>query len=498
MAFPSDFTPFAQAFMPTQRWAVRRAEKDQNLAYQQGMAQLEMQKQAQNELLIRQQMELERRMNALPFEGPDIRKRNQFRDEQMKKLAKRIETDYMGDASKFLKAEGQLSVEERWNEFLGSEVFKTGINNARNLALAMQASQKGELLVGSMDADGKYTPGETEMAEFYNGKRDRFNFRSSYKADTGKIYDYFGKQDNPANKYDASATVPQQDIINYIRGNHDPLVAADMIARNYVPSNVPYKRYSLQDALKFDIDMGKDRIDIAYKLQQGQLNQLRGQKLQSEMNGGADGSGRTGMDIAIAGATSEQKSRFVSKPGENYTIGTLDRKLTDYVNSFGELDFMRMGLPADVMQKAVKNLSGVEVGGKVSEMIFADNGGYVLPLSKVPHRVISVNGNIYAPKQELVARSEKKLANGFVKVKIGLSEDAAEDLKLYNDNTILWDTDTEKGRGKYTRNPENSKELIFEGYVPVRGMLSNQMLDMFFTKNAMGQKYATDEFALPP
>jgi len=296
MAFPSDFTPFAQAFMPTERWAVRRAEKDQNLAYQQGIAQMEMQKQAQNELLIRQQMELEKRMNAIPFEGPDIRKRNQFRDEQMRKLAKRIETDYMGDASKFLKAEGQLSVEERWSEFLGSDVYKTGMNNARNLALALQATQKGELLVGSMDEKGKYTPGETEMAEFYMGKRDRFNFRSSYKADTGKIYDYFGKQDNPANKYDAAATVPQQDIVNYIRGNHDPLVAADMIARNYVPSNVPYKRYSIQDAMKFNMDMAKDKQTMAYQGQQMELSRLRGQKSQNELSGGADGVGRHPID----------------------------------------------------------------------------------------------------------------------------------------------------------------------------------------------------------
>ena len=492
MAFPSDFTPFAQAFMPTQRWAVRRAEKDQNLAYQQGMAQLEMQKQAQNELLIRQQQELERRMNALPFEGPDIRKRNQFRDEQMKKLAKRIETDYMGDASKFLKAEGQLSVEERWNEFLGSEVFKTGINNARNLALAMQASQKGELLVGSMDEKGKYTPGETEMAEFYNGKRDRFNFRSSYKADTGKIYDYFGKQDNPANKYDASATVPQQDIINYIRGNHDPLVAADMIARNYVPSNVPYKRYSLQDALKFNMDMSRDNQTMAYQRQQMELSKLRGQKLQNEMGGGADGSGRTWTDIAIGGATATQKTAFTPKEGEDYTISTLGKKLTDYAGN-GTLEFMRIGIPNEPMQKAVRSLSGVSEGGRVSEMIFADNGGYVLPLSKVPHRVISVEGNIYAPPSELNRFKQGGRSDGFVKVRIGLSEDAAEQLDLYD--TDFFNEDTAKGRGKYTRNPENSSEMIFEGYVPVRGMITNELLNLYGTKGAMGQKYTTEEFS---
>lgn len=485
-----DAVPFAQAMMPTQRWSLRRAEKDQNLAYQQAQTQFAQQDQMKQQALIEQQAQVDDLIMKLPLESPDKRRLMKFRNKQRAELSRYIHENYK-TPREFLLAEGPLSTQDQMSKLLASDEYLNGVANSQQVALAMEARRKGEYLVGGLDDKGAYRSGEQQMADYYAGKQDHYRFIKSYKPDTTKVYEHFGKQDNPLNKYDNNAYVPQAEVLNFLRSSNDPLIVADMQARNYIPSKVPYKRYSLQDALKFNMDMEKDRIDIAYKQQSMGLSSLRAQKLQNELSGSVDGSGRTWMDIATGGATVADKKVFTPQEGEDYTISTIGKKLSDYAAN-GTLEFMRIGVPNDTMQKAVKGLSGVTEGGSVPEMIFPDNGGFVLRLNQVPNRVVSVEGNIYAPPTELDAFKKGGRADGFVKARIAVSEDAAHQLGLYN--TTLWDTDTKKGRGKYTRD-DKTNDMIFEGYVPVRGMITNELLDLYGTKGALGGKYTTEAFS---
>lgn len=489
MAAFNDSTPFIQALLPRERWAVRRAEKDQNLNLAQMQTQLAMQQQAQEQQAIAQQMQVDQLIQQLPLQGPDKKRLVQFREQQRQKLSKYIQENYKNPAE-FLRAEGPTAAQQQLAEIQNSDVFINGITNSQHIALAMEARKKGEYLVGEMGQDGTYTAGEQQLADFYAGKRDSFRFSRSYKPDTSKVYEYFGKQDNPLNKFDNSAFVPQAEVVNFLRSQNDPIVIADMAARNMIPGQVSYKRYSIQDAMKFNTDMAKDNIDMQAKKQAMGLNNLKAQKLQNELSGGGGTGGLTFMNLSAGSALVSERTAFTPKPGEDYTLQTTGKSLTSYAGN-GVLEFSKLGMPTKAIQDGVKALSGIQEGGSVGELVFPYNGGGIMRLNQVPNRVVSIDGNVYAPSEELANYRSGMASDGFLKVKVAVSEKDADKLGMYNDNAIWWDTDTEKGRGKYTRDPKTN-ELIFEGYVPSKGLINNPLLDLLGTKNMMGTKYADD------
>lgn len=504
--FPADNTAFALALMPTERYAVRRAQKDQELLYQQALAQQAAADNQQMQQQVAMMQQTEQAILAQPFLGKDKVALNQWWNGKKKELAAKIENDYKGDAKRFLSSEGRSTVQDLSNEFLGSELYTRGSNNTKNFLLAQEALKKGEYVIGEYGANGKYQSGIQSMADFINGKSDSFSFRGSYKeVPTAKMIDHFSKMDNPYNKFDRSATVPRREIEAWIRANSTPEVANDLIARGYADVPISYKRYSIQDEMNFNSDeaLKAQRLNlmqsqIGLNAQRSVLNQ---QKIAENAQNAADsqGSGGGAAWFTKYKGTPLAPVQEVFKPNKNedYSISTLGTTLADYSQD-GQLKFTERNVLTDTGKSYVRNKAGIgDKGGTVSEAILTKNGGHVLKLGQVPHVVESVDGNIYLPTADIQSVpngiEQRKRGDGFTKATLRVPKSAADALGLYNDNWWIFpNTDTDKGRGIYTEDKKTGDLIFKDVLIPLPGIYYDQEFNRLMLKNSMGQKAANE------
>jgi len=390
-----------------------------------------------------------------------------------------------------------MYVQEIANEFVASDVFKSGRNNVQNLALAQEALKKGEYVIGGYGGDGHYRSGLQLMSDFINGQSDGFQFRGSYKdVPTKQMIEHFGKMDNPYNKFDRTATVPRMEVENWIRGNATPEVAQDLIARGYADTPISYKRYSLQDESEYNADMLNKQMRYGLGLQQSALNQQRGLINQMKINEKSQENAALSSDGPWFDRNNGTPrvgfaADFKPNKDEDYMINSLGVKLSDY-NQGGQLTFTRYNTLHDTAKSYVRNKAGIGAkGGTAQEAIILKNGGHVLNLANIPHVVDSVDGDIYLPNADKGNSGRRNRGDGFTKATIRIPKSGADALGLYNDH--WWKlSDTDKGRGLYTEDPKTGDLIFKDVYIPLKGIYFDQEFNRLMLKNSMGQKAAND------
>lgn len=500
MAIP-DNTPFLAALMPRDRWAVRSAQKDQELMYQQVLQQQSAMNLQQTQQQVAAMQQAQAELYKLPFMGRDNMAKTQWLNQKFSDLAKKIEKDYGNNPEKFLETEAPFIIKEIQNEFLASPIYKRGIQNLNNYTLAQSALSKGEYIVGGRDANGAYRSGRQMLADYINGNADTFVFGGSYKEPPLRdMIEYFGKQDNPYNKYDRNARVPRSEIENYIRSSATPEIAEDLIARGYADVPISYKRYSIQDEQNYNADLALKDMRYRTGQQQMGLNQQRSILNQQKI---AENAKELQADSASGGTwfseyrgTKPAPIKEVFRPvqGENYNIASLNANLKDFAPN-GQIELTRRDVLTNTGKTYVRNKAGIGAkGGTAQDVIIPKNGGHVVNLSDVPHMVTEVDGNIYLPNGDIMnARGDRRTGHGFTKATIRIPKSAADAKGLYNENWwIIPDTDTEKGRGILMEDKKTGDFILKDVYLPLYGIYNDAEFNRLMLKGSMGQKRANE------
>ena len=521
MAYTSGYNSNAvalyEALKPRTNYAQLRASKDQELAMQ---AQLTAMSQQEQQIAQQQALNVENaknQINSLPFMGIDASNKSKWMNEYKKQVEEKIKKDYNGDARSFFDAEGASISQKILSDFQNSDVYKRGKQNLTNISMALDAQKNGHNIIGGIDSNGKYRTGESMMSDFMAGKLESFNWSGSYKNDIGNsMLEHFSKLDNPINKFGFD-TVPLQEKAAFLSAKYgnDPLVLADYNARGGLNTPIPYKRYSLTDAQEYQDKRDERLLDrnikianearkqqmFPYQVASEQANLTLKQQKIAENNGQSDSTSPSFYDKVIGNMQLENRYEFKPAQGVNTQIKTLGLDLNDYSEN-GVLNVNKASIPQKNVQSAVASLAGFNgKDGQIKEGIVLQNGGGVIDFSKIPHTVVSVDGNFYSFGKQINRSSSGKVTNidgnAFTKATIRLTEDEAKAAGLIEGT--IWDSSTQLGAGmkevKEGGMIVKDNGLEFEVLVPIKGLFKDKLIQQSLQGSFETKKVATEAYS---
>lgn len=487
------------AIVPHRSYAQMSARKDQEMRYARIAQEEARQDQQEQSARIQQQQDVIAQMRNLPVEEPDRARINKWVDGQLKGLAGHIAKNYPQNPEAFFQAEGEMWLKNTLTSLTSSDLYAAAQRNKEYVAMARSAMAKGEDLTGTFDEKGKYVPAESQLLDYMRGKNPTFEFKGSYKADTKAIYDYFGKMDNPnGSKFDRNARVSEEDKLNMSISTMGGANGRDMYYRYLRNRDMRFKQYSFEDQQLFNTDIANKKSMIATRAGsldiQRQNIALKKQKLAQEK----DQASYTGAVDKILGtpvgrtefqAYSGDKNKRIQTLG-GATIADIMVPRPDGTAGFEFQEFSGLTLGKDFSRAA-----GISKGSQLKEGIVTGAGGEsaYLDLSKIPHKVITSQSNIFVDTPEILkADGEKRLpSRGYKKVTIQVEADQAEESGLY-DTDFINELEGAGKAGRIVEDSKGNKQIELEVMVPLQGFFQNAEVQNRANKAFFGQKRTND------
>lgn len=501
-----------RAAVPQRSYAQLSAMKDRQMylaGIQEERARLSQQENQKN---IELQQDTFNKIRNMPFEAPDKQRIGMWLRERQKELAKHLEKNYPNREEDFFKNELSTWLKNTAGELYSSDLFAMATNNKENVFYAKQAIADNKNLTGTFDQNGNYKSAESALLDFMQGKTTTFRYNGSYKPDGQFVYDHFAKMDNPnGSRYDRNAFASGQDVLNLVTSRLGDTNGRDMYYRMFQGRSVPYKRYSLEDQALFNLDVANKQSMMDARRQ-------------------ANARGWASLDIQRQKAANEQEDRtrfdqgiqsivqnpigttpympITASPDQKLrTIGKTLRSITSQGKTPGARNFEQLsGIPlGNNAGMEFTELSGLNIGplhtkyanltkgsGKVQEGIMPD--GTVLDFSKIPHKVSSVNPNIFIDQVESNRIAEDSRTKGSVQYPDHEFRKATVFVKLADVKSNGIDI-TDAVPHKTTA--KKDQPSVVDGYfidimTPSKGFFNNKEIQNMVNKGMFGQKRAND------
>lgn len=511
-----------RAIVPQQSFAQLSAMRDRELQLAAMSEERARVSQVENQQAIQAQQDFLAQIQNQPFEAPDKQRIKLYMKERQAELANHIKERYTGNEGKFFKAESQAWMKNVFTDLTNSDLWAAATSNRENVAFARDAMKKQDYLAGTFNEDGSYTSAEQSLLDFMNGKNPRYTFNGSYKPDNQKVYDHFSKMDNPyGSKFDQSAYASPEDIQNVLTGTVGRF-AKDLYYRDFQGKSVPFKRYSLEDEQLFGLDVANKQSMIASRANQNALGwarlDLARQKQADDKKDTAEYEQNASVILSTTlGATPyqpiskpvSQKLNTIGKPLSALMSPGMSESARDFAKLSGlpmqqtpGLEFQEIsGVTAGPFHDRFSNLGGK--GAKIKEGILAD--GSVLDMTKIPHKVISRNPNIFIDQNEYNRITIEKTKQGrtvypdheFRKVTVRIDKDIAERNGIDLTGAVPFkEPNPDK---KLKDDPANDIITAYDidQLVPTKGFFKSKEIQNLLNKKGFGQKIATELLTQP-
>lgn len=491
------------ALRPVNDFALRAAQKDQELQYLSYLEENQRQQTQSRQQQIQQAEQWKSSIAALPFEAPDRERLKVWANQKKKELSNKLETQYGGKIEAFLEAEGATISQNILTDLVSSDLYNIASKNKENVAIARKAVADGKNLTGGLDPKtGLYKTGEVLLQEYQSGVNPVYNFGGAYDpTKIREVSEYFAKQDNPYGSKYENTFVPEVEKLSRAKAVLGGAQGEDAYYRDLIGRPLNYKRYSIEDEEEYLRGIQKDaaalantKANTARTYQSMKLAANKDAREQAEFEGQSGGSGNSYI-TEVANLPNLVTRTYAYDPqatdvkrdmktfGRNF--GLQNMVSTDVLGN-QRLNFYELAAPVgkNLISQAA-GTSGKE--SKVGEVILPTKGGAVFDLTGINHRIVSTQDNVFYMDENTYADRNKR-DKAFQKLTIEVDKKGAAKMGLLNDG-IIFDNVTRLGtEAEGVRRSEDGGYIIDV----LKGFQYTPILDKEVNKYLKGQKGANE------